>query len=200
VTRLERLADIGRRFCNSPVGSKIIGSLVYAALSALGGRLLWPLLQRNWVVSSMTCSATVAEVLLVWMTFRGPSLIVVAEPGARYYSRRTRKITGIAAAVLPVLVPVLGWAVALKTCRQDSHTFVFVANFETSPQSARYRVTRTIFEHLRNALSDFPDIVPELVGSSVSWDKNPTSVLTWCQLQQKAILIWATSIRRDKKP
>ena len=190
MTRLESLEEIAKRIWKDPVASKILGSLGYAALSALGGCLLWPLLQQNWVLSSVVCSLAVIESRLVWMTFRGPSLIVTAEPGARYYSRRTRKLAGIAAAVLPVLAPALCWAVVLETCRWDTHIVVFVANFETSPRSANYRVTRTVFEHLRNSLVDFPDVVPELVGRSVSWDRDPASVLTWCQRQRKAILIW----------
>jgi len=187
---LKRLADIAQRIWIDPVGSKILGSIGYAVLSGVGGVLVRPLLRWNSTVSLMTCSAAAIEILLVWITFRGPSLIITAAPGARYFPSRTRKITGIAAAVLPILGPALGWGVALEICTLNRRTFVFVANFEASPQSANYRVTRTIFEHLRGALRDFPDTVPELIGHSVSWDQDPTSILTWCQRQQKAILVW----------
>jgi tetratricopeptide (TPR) repeat protein len=131
-----------------------------------------------------------AEAALVYITFRRSSLVITTDPSARYYSRRTRRIAVTLAVALPIMAPALGWTIALEICRADTRTFVFVANFENDPQAAHYRVTREIFEHLRSALSESPEVVPELLGRSVRWDKDGASALTWCQRQRKAILIW----------
>jgi tetratricopeptide (TPR) repeat protein len=186
---LARLISITQRIWRDPVGSKVLGSLGYAALSAVGGSLLWPLHQQNWVVS-LILGMLAVEAVLAHVTLRKPSLLITTDPSARYYARRTRRIAGTLAVVLPIMLPALGWAIALEICKADHHTYVFVANFEKDDQAAHYRVTRTIFEHLRSALSESPQVVPELVGRSVSWDKDGRSALSWCQRQEKAILIW----------
>jgi hypothetical protein len=99
----------------------------------------------------------------------------------------------------PNAPPVLGWALALAICRSNNRTFVLVANFETNAQVAHYRVTRIVFGRLREALRDFSDVVPQLIGRPVSWDRDPGSVLTWCQRQRKAVLIWGDfDTTRDK--
>jgi hypothetical protein len=58
--------DISRKIWNDPVGSKILGSLGYSALSAVGGCLLWPLVEKNWVAYLIVSALVVVEILLVW--------------------------------------------------------------------------------------------------------------------------------------
>src|ERR1019366_5643400 len=116
--------------------------------------------------------------------------IITADPQARYFRRRPRRAATVLAMVLPVLAPIVAWAVGSEICRHDTRISVLVANFEADPQLAHYRVTRTVFEHLRDAVKEFPDVELELLGKSVPWNKNPNSILSWCQKQRNVMLIW----------
>jgi hypothetical protein len=66
-------ADIAQKIWKDPVGSKILGSLGYTALSTVGACVLWPLLKQNWVAYSTVSALVVIEICLVWITLRKPS-------------------------------------------------------------------------------------------------------------------------------
>jgi tetratricopeptide (TPR) repeat protein len=183
----KRARDLFRKVWADPVLSKILGSVGFALLSSsyLSGLFL-----KGWRLFLILGPLLAAEIFLMWVSRRRPLAIITADPQARYFRRRPRRAATVLAMVLPVLAPIVAWAVGSEICRHDTRISVLVANFEADPQLAHYRVTRTVFEHLRDAVKEFPDVELELLGKSVPWNKNPNSILSWCQKQRNVMLIW----------
>ena len=189
------MADIKaaiKKLWTDSVVSKILGSVGYAALVSVAAYIAprHVLEHRTFALAATVLIAV--EGFALFVALRRTSAVIAPEARAGYYYRATprRWATGFAYS-MPILLPLITFGIEYTRCHVDQRTAVYVTRFESKNGDESYRLTRSIFERLRNSLSKYSDIHPELLSSTVPWHGDDASViLNWCQKQRASILIW----------
>ena len=139
---------------SDPVLSKILASILYAALVGIAGaRAPWYILEHRTIILA-ACALILAEGFALFISLRTARHIVGPDRSVqRYYSGTTRRWAIGLAFVMPIIVPSTTIGIVYSNCHADQHTVVYVAQFDSRGDHYHYRITRTVFERFQGAHS-----------------------------------------------